>query len=398
MRTLPAGRLVLLLASAVALSVCASGCGGVHYAIAVNSAASGSRRPRPSAPSSSLPTSTTTPRSTCSRRRSTRPRPATPTPPTSPTRPRSTRQGHRAGAVGAANPPMSVVPSLRLRRAFAVLFACVFGAAACAQGPALHGQDRRPHQDGRRRREERRHEVRARASWPSPAATSSSPRSTSTRASSRTAQAHLAKAEPNAQAAFEMSPPDRCTAREFVEVAAAPVDKDTDGDTILDSRDQCILEPEDMDGYLDDDGCPDPDNDADGILDAADKCPLQPEDMDGWQDDDGCPDPDNDAGPDRRRRRLLPQHPRRARRRPPGLPEEELAHRGDGEGDPHHPADPVRVQQGRHQARDHLQDPRRGGGRPERQHQDLPRGPGPHGQRRQRRLQHEAVADRAPTP
>lgn len=40
MRTLPAGRLVLLLASAVALSVCASGCGGVHYAIAVNSAAS----------------------------------------------------------------------------------------------------------------------------------------------------------------------------------------------------------------------------------------------------------------------------------------------------------------------------------------------------------------------
>ncbi len=39
MRTLPAGRLVLLLASAVLL--CASaGCGGVHYAIAVNSAAS----------------------------------------------------------------------------------------------------------------------------------------------------------------------------------------------------------------------------------------------------------------------------------------------------------------------------------------------------------------------
>jgi outer membrane protein OmpA-like peptidoglycan-associated protein len=109
-----------------------------------------------------------------------------------------------------------------------------------------------------------------------------------------TAEAHLARAEPNAQAAFEMSPPDRCTAREFVEVAAAPVDKDTDGDTIPDSRDQCILEPEDMDGYLDDDGCPDPDNDSDGILDAADKCPMQPEDMDGFQDDDGCPDLDND--------------------------------------------------------------------------------------------------------
>ena len=38
MRTPPAGRLVLLLASAVLVS--ASGCGGVHYAIAVNSAAS----------------------------------------------------------------------------------------------------------------------------------------------------------------------------------------------------------------------------------------------------------------------------------------------------------------------------------------------------------------------
>jgi len=109
------------------------------------------------------------------------------------------------------------------------------------------------------------------------------------------AMAHLAKAEPNAQAAFEMSPPDRCTAREFVEVVQEkPVDKDTDADGIVDSRDQCILEPEDLDGYLDDDGCPDPDNDSDGILDAADKCPLQPEDMDGFQDDDGCPDTDND--------------------------------------------------------------------------------------------------------
>jgi outer membrane protein OmpA-like peptidoglycan-associated protein len=107
------------------------------------------------------------------------------------------------------------------------------------------------------------------------------------------AQSHLAKAEPNAQAALELSPPDRCTAREFVEVVQAP--KDTDGDGIVDSRDQCILEPEDIDQYLDDDGCPDPDNDSDGILDAADKCPLQPEDMDGFQDDDGCPDLDNDG-------------------------------------------------------------------------------------------------------
>ena len=108
------------------------------------------------------------------------------------------------------------------------------------------------------------------------------------------AQAHLAKAEPNAQAALENSPPDRCTSREFVEVEE-PKDVDTDGDGIPDSRDQCIHEPEDKDGYLDDDGCPDPDNDGDGIPDTADKCPNEPEDMDGFQDQDGCPDPDNDG-------------------------------------------------------------------------------------------------------
>jgi len=108
------------------------------------------------------------------------------------------------------------------------------------------------------------------------------------------AKAHLAKAEPNAQAAFQNSPPDRCTSREFVEVAQHK-DADTDGDGIFDARDQCTNEPEDKDGYLDDDGCPDPDNDADGIADASDKCPNEPEDLDAFQDEDGCPDPDNDA-------------------------------------------------------------------------------------------------------
>jgi OOP family OmpA-OmpF porin len=114
------------------------------------------------------------------------------------------------------------------------------------------------------------------------------------------AEAHLAKAEPNAQAALAMSPADRCTSREFVEVVAEkkeapPVDKDTDGDGIMDSKDQCILEPEDVDGYLDDDGCPDPDNDGDGIPDDKDQCKNDPEDYDGYKDDDGCPDPDNDG-------------------------------------------------------------------------------------------------------
>jgi outer membrane protein OmpA-like peptidoglycan-associated protein len=107
------------------------------------------------------------------------------------------------------------------------------------------------------------------------------------------AEAHIAKADPNAQAAFAMSPPDRCTPREFVELPAEP--RDTDGDGIPDTRDSCINEPEDKDGYLDEDGCPDTDNDADGVIDAKDKCPNEPEDLDGFQDDDGCPDPDNDG-------------------------------------------------------------------------------------------------------
>ncbi len=107
------------------------------------------------------------------------------------------------------------------------------------------------------------------------------------------AEAHLTKAEPNAQAALTLSPPDRCTAREFIEIAAAPID--TDGDGIDDAHDQCVNEPEDKDGYLDDDGCPDSDNDADGIPDTSDRCPNDPEDFDGFQDEDGCPDPDNDG-------------------------------------------------------------------------------------------------------
>jgi outer membrane protein OmpA-like peptidoglycan-associated protein len=69
---------------------------------------------------------------------------------------------------------------------------------------------------------------------------------------------------------------------------------DRDGDGIPDVRDQCPDEPEDVDGFQDDDGCPDLDNDQDGIPDAADKCPNEPEDVDGFQDDDGCPELDND--------------------------------------------------------------------------------------------------------
>ena len=136
---------------------------------------------------------------------------------------------------------------------------------------------------------------------------------------------------------------------------------DKDGDGIPDDAGQVPDEPEDKDGFQDDDGCPDRDNDGDGIPDdarqvpergrgqgrlpgrgrlprsgqrrrrhprrqgpvperardqerlrgrrrlpgrarqrrdgmpdAKDKCPNEPEDTDGFQDEDGCPDPDND--------------------------------------------------------------------------------------------------------
>ncbi len=70
---------------------------------------------------------------------------------------------------------------------------------------------------------------------------------------------------------------------------------DNDGDGIIDERDACVDEPEDRDGYQDEDGCPERDNDGDGIPDVTDRCPSDPEDMDGFEDDDGCPDQDNDG-------------------------------------------------------------------------------------------------------
>jgi outer membrane protein OmpA-like peptidoglycan-associated protein len=70
---------------------------------------------------------------------------------------------------------------------------------------------------------------------------------------------------------------------------------DRDRDGVIDAKDGCPDEPEDKDGFADDDGCPELDNDQDGVLDAEDKCPDQPEDKDGYQDEDGCPDNDNDG-------------------------------------------------------------------------------------------------------
>lgn len=73
---------------------------------------------------------------------------------------------------------------------------------------------------------------------------------------------------------------------------------DTDGDGFRDDVDDCPEEPEDVDGFEDEDGCPDLDNDGDGINDDVDKCPNRPEDMDGWQDEDGCPETDDDTDGD----------------------------------------------------------------------------------------------------
>ncbi len=65
---------------------------------------------------------------------------------------------------------------------------------------------------------------------------------------------------------------------------------DQDSDGVPDAKDRCPAEAEDVDGFEDDDGCPEADNDHDKIPDAADACPLEPEIYNGTQDADGCPD------------------------------------------------------------------------------------------------------------
>ncbi|MFT6378355.1 MAG: outer membrane protein OmpA-like peptidoglycan-associated protein, partial [bacterium] len=57
-----------------------------------------------------------------------------------------------------------------------------------------------------------------------------------------------------------------------------------------DANDACPNYPEDFDGWVDEDGCPDEDNDEDGFLDVDDTCPNEPETLNEFEDDDGCPD------------------------------------------------------------------------------------------------------------
>jgi outer membrane protein OmpA-like peptidoglycan-associated protein len=140
---------------------------------------------------------------------------------------------------------------------------------------------------------------------------------------------HFEEAAPNAQAALQLSPPERCAPPDappepaappapgdrdgdglldpvdqcpdhaenyngFQDEDGCPDDPDADGDGIPDSVDRCVVDAEDRDRYQDEDGCPELDNDADGIPDVRDRCPNEAEDPDGFQDEDGCPDLDND--------------------------------------------------------------------------------------------------------
>ncbi len=72
--------------------------------------------------------------------------------------------------------------------------------------------------------------------------------------------------------------------------AEAIVDIDTDGDGFLDSVDGCINQPETVNGFQDEDGCPDEaptttDTDGDGIPDDVDECVS----LAGTVENNGCP-------------------------------------------------------------------------------------------------------------
>lgn len=107
------------------------------------------------------------------------------------------------------------------------------------------------------------------------------------------ARGHLAVAEENAARALahasDCTPP-----RKRVDVPLppppTPARPDADRDGIPDEIDRCPLAPEDVDGFQDEDGCPDPDDDGDGLADAQDACPREA----GPAENRGCPEPDRD--------------------------------------------------------------------------------------------------------
>ena len=86
--------------------------------------------------------------------------------------------------------------------------------------------------------------------------------------------------------------------RAFAGVSWSPqrpvIDLDRDNDGVPLGEDACVVSPEDLDGFEDEDDCPDPDDDGDGFPDADDPCPRNAEDFDGNLDSDGCPEFDDD--------------------------------------------------------------------------------------------------------
>ena len=79
--------------------------------------------------------------------------------------------------------------------------------------------------------------------------------------------------------------------RGFLAAGFAPDFRDRDHDGVYDVDDRCPDQPEDMDGFQDNDGCPDLDNDNDGIPDAEDKCPNAAEDEDSSRTRTAAPSP-----------------------------------------------------------------------------------------------------------
>ncbi|WP_246357347.1 OmpA family protein [Pyxidicoccus fallax] len=88
---------------------------------------------------------------------------------------------------------------------------------------------------------------------------------------------------------------DRCPTSAGLAQLNGCADTDDDKDGILNLADRCAAQAENVNGFEDEDGCPDdPDTDKDGLADSKDACPREAEDKDGFEDDNGCPDADND--------------------------------------------------------------------------------------------------------
>ena len=75
--------------------------------------------------------------------------------------------------------------------------------------------------------------------------------------------------------------------KQKIALPPAVVEKDTDGDGILDKYDKCPT----VAGPAENEGCPWPDTDGDGVLDKDDKCPT----VAGPVENEGCPWPDTDG-------------------------------------------------------------------------------------------------------